>query len=45
MAMRDGFLQEFDHEMASTRKVLERVPDGKFAWKPHPKSGTMGWLE
>src|SRR5213078_1043491 len=31
-------------EMANTRKVLERVPDGKFDYKPHPKSGTMGWL-
>ncbi|HWR54611.1 MAG TPA: DinB family protein [Bryobacteraceae bacterium] len=37
-------LPEFDHEMANTRRALERVPDGKFGWKPHEKSGTLGWL-
>ena len=36
-------LPEFDHEMASTRKVLERVPEDKLDWKPHPKSNTIGW--
>src|SRR5581483_4032808 len=35
---------EFDQEMASTRKVLERVPNDKFAWKPHDKSFSMGNL-
>ena len=44
MAIRDGLLGEFDQEMANTRKVLERVPEDKFGWKPHPKSGTMIWL-
>lgn len=44
MAIRDGLLPEFDQEMASTRKTLERVPDDKLSWKPHPKSGAMGWL-
>jgi uncharacterized damage-inducible protein DinB len=34
---------EFDQEMASTRKVLERVPDDKLQWRPHPKSNTIGW--
>lgn len=37
-------LPEFDQEMANTRRVLERVPDDKFDWKPHPKSGTFAWL-
>jgi len=37
-------LPEFDQEMASTRKVLERVPEDKFAWKPHAKSFSMGDL-
>jgi uncharacterized damage-inducible protein DinB len=37
-------LPEFDHEMASTRKTLERVPDDKFGWKPHEKSMTLGRL-
>ena len=44
MALKDALLPEFDHEMANTRKTLERVPDDKHAWKPHSKSGTMGWL-
>lgn len=39
-----ALLGEFDHEMANTRKCLERVPEDKFQWKPHPKSGTMIWL-
>jgi len=37
-------LPEFDHEMANTRKTLERVPDDKFAWKPHEKSSSLGGL-
>ena len=44
MALRDAFLPEFDQEMATARKHLERVPEDKFAWKPHDKSGSMGWL-
>ena len=44
MAISQSLLPEFDMEMANTRKTLERVPDGKFDWKPHPKSGAMGWL-
>ncbi len=44
MALNEAFLSEFDHEMANTRRTLERVPDEKFGWKPHEKSGTMGWL-
>lgn len=35
---------ESDHEMANTRKLLERVPDGKFGYKPHEKSMTLGRL-
>jgi uncharacterized damage-inducible protein DinB len=38
------FLIDFDAEMATTRKVLERVPDGKPDWRPHPKSMTLGRL-
>jgi len=44
MALRDALLPEFDQEMATARKHLERVPEGKFGWKPHEKSGSMGWL-
>src|ERR1700730_5205509 len=44
MPMNQALLSEFDHEMANTRKTLERVPDAAWDWKPHQKSGTMGWL-
>ena len=42
MAIGKSLLPEFDYEMASTRKTLERVPDGKWDWKPHEKSTAMG---
>ncbi len=44
MGLSDALLPEFDMEMANTRKTLERVPDGKYDWKPHPKSMPMGGL-
>ncbi|HWR15370.1 MAG TPA: DinB family protein [Terriglobales bacterium] len=44
MMIAQSMLPEFDHEMANTRKALERVLDEKFGWKPHEKSPTMGWL-
>ena len=37
-------LKEFDAEMASTRKLLERVPSDKAQWKPHEKSFALGHL-
>ena len=36
-------LPEFDHEMATTRKMLERVPEDKLGWKANEKSNTIGW--
>ena len=44
MRLNQALLAEFDQEMANTRKTLERVPDDKFDWKPHPKSMPMGYL-
>jgi uncharacterized damage-inducible protein DinB len=44
MAMVDALLPEFDHEMGTTRKLLERVPEDQLDWKPHPKSFTLGEL-
>src|SRR5436189_1280381 len=41
MSFSEMLLPEFDHEMANTRKTLERVPEDKFAWKPHEKSFSM----
>jgi len=43
MNMQSALLQEFETEMANTRKTLERVPE-KFDWAPHKKSMTMGRL-
>ncbi len=42
--MNQALLQEFDQEMAGTRKTLANLPDGKMAWRPHPKSFPMGTL-
>jgi len=36
--------QEFTEESASTRRILERVPEASFSWKPHAKSMTLGRL-
>ncbi len=44
MSLSDALLPEFDHEMANTRKSLERVPEDKLDWKPHTKSMTLGHL-
>lgn len=44
MGMIDGMLAEFDHETDVTRRVLERVPEADVAWKPHPKSSSLGDL-
>ncbi|HXG89650.1 MAG TPA: DinB family protein [Vicinamibacterales bacterium] len=44
MTIAETLLPEFDREMGVTRRLLERVPDGQFAWKPHDKSMTLGRL-
>jgi uncharacterized damage-inducible protein DinB len=44
MAIVDALLPEFDHEMAVTRKVLERVDGAQFGWQPHEKSMSLGRL-
>lgn len=44
MSIVESFLPEFDREMGTTRRLLERVPDGQFAWRPHEKSMTLGRL-
>jgi uncharacterized damage-inducible protein DinB len=35
---------EIQQEAATTKRVLERVPADKLAWKPHPKSMSLGQL-
>lgn len=44
MSIAQSLLPEFDHEMATTRKMLAVVPEGRNDWKPHPKSMTLGRL-
>jgi uncharacterized damage-inducible protein DinB len=44
MSIKDGLLADFDHEMGTTRKLLERLPEDKLAWKPHVKSMSLGGL-
>jgi uncharacterized damage-inducible protein DinB len=41
MRITDSLLPEYDHEMGTTRKLLERVPESAFAWRPHPRSWSM----
>jgi uncharacterized damage-inducible protein DinB len=42
--IRDMLLAEYDHEVGTTRKLLERLPDDKLAWKPHERSMSLGGL-
>jgi uncharacterized damage-inducible protein DinB len=44
MTILELLLLEFDEEMASTRRMLERVPEASLAWKPHERSMTLGRL-
>jgi uncharacterized damage-inducible protein DinB len=44
VAIKDLLLPEYDHEMAVTRRLLERAPEAEFAWKPHEKSWPLGSL-
>jgi uncharacterized damage-inducible protein DinB len=44
MSIVQTLLPEFDHEMANTRRLLEVVPAADAAWKPHPKSSSLGNL-
>ena len=44
MKLTEMFLAELEREAGGTRRALERVPDGKYDWKPHPKSMAFGYL-
>jgi len=56
MKMMEALAQEFEHEAATTRRVLERIPEESYGWKPHEKSwpaaglashttNLAGWVE
>lgn len=40
----ESLIAELEHEAATTRRVLERVPEDRFSWAPHAKSMTLGKL-
>jgi uncharacterized damage-inducible protein DinB len=42
--LKDAALIDLDRELAVTRRVLERLPEEKFDWKPHAKSMSLGQL-
>jgi len=44
MAIKEALLPEYDHEMKTARRLLERVPLHQAQWKPHAKSMSMGDL-
>jgi uncharacterized damage-inducible protein DinB len=44
MSLGEALLMEFDQEAQTTKRVLERIPDDKLAWKPHPTSFSLGQL-
>ena len=44
MTLVDGLLQELEEEAKTTRRVLERVPNDRLSWRPHPKARTLGEL-
>ena len=44
MILKDYFLAQLDREAASTRKTIERFPDGHNDFKPHPRSMEFGYL-
>jgi uncharacterized damage-inducible protein DinB len=44
MSLADTLIQELEQEGNTTRRVLDRVPADKLAWKPHEKSLSIGQL-
>jgi uncharacterized damage-inducible protein DinB len=44
MAMQELLWQELEQEARTTRRLLERIPEGRMNWRPHPKSRTLGEL-
>jgi hypothetical protein len=44
MTIAEILLQDYDAEISNTRRTIERVPDDKPGWAPHPKSMKMGPL-
>ena len=44
MRLVDPILMEIDQEAQTTKRLLERIPEDKLSWKPHPKAFSLGQL-
>lgn len=44
MTLASTFIDELTREAATTRRVLERVPEDKLSWRPHAKSMSLGQM-
>jgi uncharacterized damage-inducible protein DinB len=44
MTIKELLLAEYDHEVATTRRLLDRLDDARLAWRPHEKSMSLGGL-
>lgn len=44
MSIRQHAFADLDMELRNTRKTLERLPDGRFDWTPHPRSMPVGGI-
>ena len=44
MRLADPIIAELEQEAESTRRVLERIPEDRLSWRPHPKSMSLGQL-
>jgi uncharacterized damage-inducible protein DinB len=44
MGLKEFFLWQLEHEVETSRKVIERVPEGRNSWKPHERSMELGYL-
>ena len=44
MTIVDGLMQELEAEAATTRRVLERIPEDRLGWRPHERSMSLGQL-
>src|ERR1700729_2887898 len=44
MLLKKFFLEQLQREAVASRKVVERIPEGQSAWKPHERSMELGYL-
>jgi len=44
MKLADTMLMELDQEAQTTKRVLDRIPEDKLSWKPHPRAFSLGQL-